>query len=198
MREEHRATANATRFPVESGAAITDHIVLEPRTLVLQIEITNSSGRLRPLLMMNGAIALLRLRGLYTIITAHTIYIDYALIDISAEHRAPFTNALTMQLTFQEVNRVALPEGEVSIEQIETEGVDGADGTGATDGTGASNVDAENTEQARNGTSVEDRGSFNSILSNVFDETYKAYEERVQGRRDERSRLLQDANQIGP
>jgi len=103
LRETHTGDAELTQLPIESGAVISDHIIRHPNTVTIEAEISNSLGA-QPAESWEEFRSQLNMRELYTVVTAHEVYENYALTALTGENSAPFNGRLNLLLTFTEVN----------------------------------------------------------------------------------------------
>ena len=136
LSEIHDAEAIPTTQPIEDGSPLTDHIILTPDTVTILAEIGNydeitiggiSTG-LSTLGLTSGERAKaawfrfkqqLRLRELYTVVTAHEIYTDMCLARLNGVNEAPFQGRMVYALTFikldlTQTSLIMLPEEQFS------------------------------------------------------------------------------------
>lgn len=107
--EDHENTATVTSIPVESGATLSDHIILQPITLNVSAEVNNAgTGNSKAKSVMEAFYSMIKKRQLQTVATEHTIYNNMALVSISSSHAAPFKGTLQISLKFQQVSLVGL------------------------------------------------------------------------------------------
>lgn len=107
--EGHNLTANPTKLALESGAQVTDHVIINPDDVSVTFAMTNTSGgsdAARDVLetfrkMMVG-------RELLELTTEHHIYENMVIIGIAPLHQAPYKGALNVTLRLQQVSFVRL------------------------------------------------------------------------------------------
>ena len=108
--EFHSASANPTLYAVETGAQVSDHIVLDPDTVEISWLITNVDDNFsiygtRAATQFDKIKEALRSRELYDVVTRHYLYKDMALISINAESTSPFVGQLVGRVSFQKFNK---------------------------------------------------------------------------------------------
>ena len=112
LTERHFAAANVTEIPIEDGTVVTDHVIVRPDVVIIDVEMSNFdfgfTRGLRAAAAWNIWKAQLKSRGLYTIFTRHEIYRSMALTDLTGENAAPYPGRLLATLTFTEVSRARL------------------------------------------------------------------------------------------
>lgn len=128
LTETHELTAEVTQIPIQDGSVVTDHIILHPEQVTIQVEIANSSRQLFSNTASNRAAdawgqfrSRLRVRELYDIVTTHATYRGFALTHVDGENGAPYNGRLVASLTFTEVNRTQLSLVEVSQEDLSSD-----------------------------------------------------------------------------
>ena len=130
--ESHKPTATPSNFALEDGSKVTDHVILEPLVLEMEFILSNrdvpfgsvpASYGIRAALLYTLLFRQLESRGLYTVLTRHRLYRNMCLIELPAEHAAPFTGMLTCRAKFQQINKAKAAGVTVSQGQLST-GVD--------------------------------------------------------------------------
>ena len=116
--ETHTLNATPTNFAVESGATVSDHIVLNPEKVEISFEISNKdfegfSYGIRAATIYQIMRQRLQSRSLNTVVTRHHLYTDMALIDLPVENTGPFNGRLIGKMVFQKINRPKLKVVEV-------------------------------------------------------------------------------------
>lgn len=107
--EDHDNTATVTSLPVESGAVLSDHIILQPIMLTVTAEVNNAgTGNSKAKSVLEAFYTMIKNRQLQTVATEHTIYNNMALVSITSNHMAPFKGTLQINLKFQQVSLVGL------------------------------------------------------------------------------------------
>ena len=102
--EAHRHAAQATRYGVESGKSVSDHIILNPVELSVRFEMTNAvNGAQEARDVFQQIVKTLRARELFTVETEHARYNDMAVTGFMPEHRSPYKGALVVDLRLTQV-----------------------------------------------------------------------------------------------
>lgn len=130
--ETHKPTATPSNFALENGAVVTDHVILNPLILEMEFILSNrdipfgsvpASYGIRAALLYTLLFKQLQTRKLYTVLTRHRLYTDMCLIELPAEHAAPFTGMLTCRAKFQQIKKAKAAGVTVTQGQL-AEGVD--------------------------------------------------------------------------
>ena len=99
--EAHTYTSQATELAMESGATVTDHVILKPVTLAVTVAMTNAGdGREAARDTFESFVEMRKKREPVEVITEHT--------SLTPTHSAPYKGALEIGITFQQVNFVEL------------------------------------------------------------------------------------------
>lgn len=107
--ESHNFTANVPKIALESGAQVSDHMILEPPTVTVSFVITNAGdGKQRATDAFNAFKKMMDERQLVEVVTEHMIYTDMVLTSLTPMHSAPYKGALTCSATFTKINFVKL------------------------------------------------------------------------------------------
>ena len=107
--ESHQYTANVPKIALESGAQVSDHMILEPVQVSVQFAVTNAGdGKDRARDAFDAFKKMQEERRLVELVTEHGIYTDMALVSLSPVHSAPYKGALTFSATFQKVHFVTV------------------------------------------------------------------------------------------
>lgn len=107
--EAHTYTANVSKLALESGAIVSDHMILEPETVTVSFRMTNSGdGRQAAKDAFAAFVQMQQERQLVELVTEHAIYPNMALISLTPNHAAPFRGSFTATATFQRVYFVEL------------------------------------------------------------------------------------------
>lgn len=106
--EDHDNTATVTKFSVESGSQLSDHIILQPITLTIEAGVPNEKGASVARSVMESFYKIIAERKLVSVATEHVIYENMALFSVAPSHSAPFKGAINLVLKFQQVNLVGL------------------------------------------------------------------------------------------
>jgi hypothetical protein len=105
--ESHQFTANVPKIALESGAQVSDHMILEPVQVTVQFAITNSGdGKDRARDAFDAFKKMQEERQLVELDTEHTIYTDMVLTSLTPLHAAPYEGSLTFSATFQKIHFV--------------------------------------------------------------------------------------------
>lgn len=128
--EEIDLPSRVTRYPVEDGSIISDHIALEPETLRIAGHIStadvaafgfvlgNSGGATKLVDAIDQLRAMHQARALVTISTGQMLYRDYAFTSLNAVRSAdgPGGNWLEVKAELTKVRKVTLKSAEVPAE----------------------------------------------------------------------------------
>lgn len=107
--EAHNYTATATKLALESGAQVTDHVIINPDDVTVTFAMTNTNG--------GGDVArdvletfrgMMTKRDLLELTTEHRIYENMVIIGIAPLHQAPYKGALNVTLRLQQISFVRL------------------------------------------------------------------------------------------
>jgi hypothetical protein len=113
--ETHRLTAELTEQVLEDGSVVSEHIILRPRALSVEYEQPNSfDGTTLAWQAWTAAKAMWRNRKVLRVMTAHELYNNMVIEQVSAIHEAPHLGRLTFsihlkQVYFASINAVVLP-----------------------------------------------------------------------------------------
>lgn len=89
-REHHNLTSKVTRYAVENGATISDHLLLEPNTVDVQFEMTNTDrGVEQARQVAQEFISKREKRDILTLDTEHLRYKNIVIEKIDFDHSAP-------------------------------------------------------------------------------------------------------------
>lgn len=107
--ESHTFTANVPKIALESGAQISDHMILEPAQVSVTFSMTNAgTERQRARDAFDAFKQMMDSRQLVEVVTEHKIYTNMVLVSLTPMHSAPYKGALTVTATFQQINFVQL------------------------------------------------------------------------------------------
>jgi hypothetical protein len=145
LSEDHAASALVTRQVIEDGAQISDHIVLEPDSVEIVVEMSNVD-QTDDLLVSPAGIAAqfgvqinpgsqgerartawselkrqLQSRQLFDVMTDHELYTSMALEYLTGSHLAPHRGRLIMRLGFTRVDATQLTFTQVGEDQLDPE-----------------------------------------------------------------------------
>ena len=107
--EAHTYTSQATELAMESGATVTDHVILKPVTLAVTVASTHpGDGREAAPGSVDSLMVMRKKREPVEVITEHAIYTNMVITSLTPTHSAPYKGALEIGITFQQVNFVEL------------------------------------------------------------------------------------------
>lgn len=107
--ESHTFTANVPKIALESGAQISDHMILEPAQVSVSFSMTNAGAeKQRAKDAFDAFKKMMDERKLVEVVTEHHIYTNMVLTSLTPMHSAPYKGALTVTATFQQINFVQL------------------------------------------------------------------------------------------
>lgn len=107
--EAHTYTATVTKLALESGAEISDHMILEPETVSVTFSMTNAGqGRSSAKDAFEAFVNMQRNRQLVELVTEHAVYKDMVVTSITPMHQAPYKGTITCSITFQKIHFVQL------------------------------------------------------------------------------------------
>lgn len=115
--EAHEFSSNATKIALESGAQVTDHVIVDPDRVSIVFSMANAgSGAEEARDALETFKAMQEDRELLELITEHRVYKDMVITGISPYHTAPFRGALSFTINLQQINFVKLEAtGRVSV-----------------------------------------------------------------------------------
>jgi hypothetical protein len=120
--ESHNRTAEVTEQTLESGAVVSEHVILAPKTVTVIYEQTNArNGRM---LAQDAYTALNKIwaaRQPVRLVTEHSIYKDMILESLTSLHQAPNLSALQFTATLKQVNWATLTYVKVPAAQLAPE-----------------------------------------------------------------------------
>ena len=114
LRETHALKATPTRFAIENGSVVSDHIIVEPEEISIEFKLSNlsdegeiSSGDTLPYQPATTKFAAMRKslidRELHEVVTDNHIYENMALVGIDAEREGAQLGSLEGVLQFQQI-----------------------------------------------------------------------------------------------
>ena len=107
--EAHTYTSQATELAMESGATVTDHVILKPVTLAVTVAMTNAGdGADAARDAFESFVEMRKTREPVEVITEHAIYTYMVITSLTPTHSAPYKGALEIGITFQQINFVEL------------------------------------------------------------------------------------------
>jgi hypothetical protein len=125
--ELHTLTAEASKFALEDGSQVSDHIVINPAEIEIPYVLTNLDGEAgsygqRAATAYNEFRRKLNSRELYDVVTRHVLYENMALLETPAENTAPFSGRLFGSLKFQQINMANVASVEYPPSQFPNDG----------------------------------------------------------------------------
>ena len=110
--ESHSLRSNATRLSLESGAQVSDHVIVEPATVTVSFAMTNAgSGADTARDVFETFKRMLEDRELVELITEHHVYDDMIITGVNPVHQAPYKGALNVTVNLQKIHFVRLGSG---------------------------------------------------------------------------------------
>ena len=107
--ESHSMTSNATKLSLESGAQVTDHVIVNPDEVSVVFAMTNvGSGADTARDVFETFKRMRDDRELVELITEHHVYEDMVVVGVSPLHQAPYKGALNFTVNLQQINFVQL------------------------------------------------------------------------------------------
>lgn len=108
IREEHRFSSRVTNYPVEDGTIVSDHIINDPDTVVLQALVTDTplnilSGFNRSIDAFNRLIDIHRKREVVTVITGLKVYPNMAITALDVPRDIRTGQSLTFTIELQRI-----------------------------------------------------------------------------------------------
>lgn len=107
--ESHAYTSTPTELALESGAVVTDHVILKPETCTVAFAVTNAGdGRSMAKDAFAALVDMLQSRRLVELVTEHAVYSNMVCTSVSPIHQAPYKGSITCSATFQKIYFVEL------------------------------------------------------------------------------------------
>ena len=108
--EAHRFMANVTEQTMEDGSVVSEHVILQPEQVTLQIEETNNTfgsrfagGFYGPQQTFDKLVELWQNAVPLRITTQHKQYQDMVIANMPMLHRAPYRNALQINVDLKKL-----------------------------------------------------------------------------------------------
>ena len=101
--EAHTITAQATKQSIESGAEVTDHVIIVPPSVAITGDGPNVAKD-----VFETFKTMLEKRELMELITEHYVYDNMVLVSFTPLHAAPYKGRLQCTATLQRVNQVKI------------------------------------------------------------------------------------------
>ena len=107
--ESHNLTADATKISLESGAQITDHVLVDPAEVSVVFAMTNvGSGADTARDVFETFKRMLAGREIVELATEHHVYENMVITGVTPLHQAPYRGALTVTLRLRQIHFVRL------------------------------------------------------------------------------------------
>lgn len=112
--EDHTLSSNPTNIALEEGAIVTDHVILQPTTVTVTFQMENYDGENEPAAGENAKTAfasfskLQQTRELVELVTAHAVYKDMLLSELTGQNTAPVNGRLQGTAKFVQISKVKL------------------------------------------------------------------------------------------
>jgi hypothetical protein len=107
--ESHSLSAQATKVTIESGAQVTDHVILQPEQVSVAFEVKNiGDGPQQAKDVFETFKKMLEAREQMQLITEHYVYDEMVITGVSPIHNAPFKGKLQCTVNLQRVKTVKL------------------------------------------------------------------------------------------
>ena len=111
LSEQHNMTATVSKFPVEGGSIVSDHIVNDPEKVTLECFISNTPIGQDPGNFSQDAFDQLKklweARELLDIVTQYKVYTDMAITDISVPLNNKTGQAIQFTIDLLKIKKVA-------------------------------------------------------------------------------------------
>ena len=109
LNETHNLTAQATKQALESGAQVTDHVIIAPASVTIGWEISNAGeGAMAAKDVFETFKTMLEARDKLELITEHFFYDNMVIVAVSPAHEAPYKGRLRGVVTLQQISEVQL------------------------------------------------------------------------------------------
>ena len=148
--EAHTLSAEASKFALESGAQVSDHVIVQPPTVAIAFEMTNAGpGAMAAKDVFESFKKMMEERERVELITEHHVYDNMVLTGLTPLHAAPYKGRLQCTATLQRINQVKLQ----TVGREETKLA-----PGPTKKTASAEVDAgvQNTQSVNDGSLIHD------------------------------------------
>lgn len=107
--ETHNLTSQATETPIQSGAIVSDHVILKPICLDVVFSSANTSGTGQsPQAVYDAFYGYWQNKTLLTVYTEHRVHENMVVVGFTPIHRAPFKGALACTMRLQQIRSVSL------------------------------------------------------------------------------------------
>lgn len=127
--ESHTYTANVTKLALESGAVVSDHMILEPETVAVTFSMTNAGeGASAAKDAFAAFVKMQKERQLVELVTEHAVYTNMVCTSLTPMHQAPYKGALNCTATFSKIYFVELVSAGRAPSQLKKRKAKGAAG----------------------------------------------------------------------
>jgi hypothetical protein len=110
LSETHEATCTVTDQPIETGARISDHIILDPERVIIEGFVSDSpinlSAGFNSQATFDELYALREARQLLTVVTGYKVYVDMAITRITVPRDQSTGQAIRFSVELKKINRV--------------------------------------------------------------------------------------------
>lgn len=107
--ESHNLTSNATKLSLESGAQVTDHVIVDPDQVSVVFAMANvGSGADAARDVFETFKKMRDDRELVELTTEHHVYENMVIVSVAPLHQAPYKGALNCTINLQQINFVQL------------------------------------------------------------------------------------------
>ncbi len=128
--EAHTYSSSPTKLALESGALVSDHVILDPEVVAVTFSMTNAGeGRSAAKDAFDAFTTMLKTRQLVELVTEHAIYTNMCLVSLTPLHSAPYKGALSCTATFQKIYFVELVSAGRAPKQLKKSAQKTASGT---------------------------------------------------------------------
>jgi hypothetical protein len=97
LREKHSSTIEITEIPIETGAKVTDHAVVNPKKLSLEVADGQATASFNALVRFQES------RVPFTVVSGLKVYTNMLIKSIDADRDASFSRVLRAMVDLQEV-----------------------------------------------------------------------------------------------
>ena len=117
QQETYTFQSDISNHAIESGAALTDHVILQPVRVDLSFEVTNwEAGQAEH--SLNLLEELWRSRALIDLLTEHKKISDMVLINLQADNCVPNWGRLAYRASFQQIKFVTLQTSKFQAKKV--------------------------------------------------------------------------------
>lgn len=107
--ETHNYVSQATETPIQSGAVVSDHVILKPFCLDVVFSSANTAGTGQsPQAVYDAFVNYHLSKELLTVYTEHKVHENMVIVGFTPMHRAPFKGALACSMRLQQMKSVSL------------------------------------------------------------------------------------------